>query len=207
MRRIEGMLVRDFEAGPGEEVDALRARSEGVAESLADIEEEIAALRLLAAELGAETERHRREISGPLVERLARLAERLWPDAAVALTPELEVARLARTGREEVPAAISQGTHEQLAVLARLAYADMLKGDGAGAPIILDDPFVYSDDARLDRLFEVIAEAATRHQIIILTCHARAFEPLVTRHGATPLAITADTAEGASGRTAPTAIA
>ena len=83
-----------------------------------------------------------------------------------------------------------------MAVLARLAYADMLATPGGTAPIILDDPFVYSDDGRLDKLFDVIADAATRHQVIVLTCHARAFEPLVTRHGARRLDF--ETPEGIS---------
>lgn len=196
MRRIEGQLQRDFEDGPGEEANALRARLEALEAEIADVEEEIAALKLLNEELTAETERHRRQISGPLARRLAGLAATLWPDAEVALTPELQIAHLARKGAEEALGAISAGTHEQLAVLARLAYADMLATAGGTAPIILDDPFVYSDDGRLDKLFDVIADAATRHQVIVLTCHARAFEPLVTRHGARRLDF--ETPEGAS---------
>jgi energy-coupling factor transporter ATP-binding protein EcfA2 len=184
MRRIEGQLLRDFEDGPGEEVSALTARLEALDGEIANLEEEVAALKLLQDELGAATERHRREISGPLAGRLADLAAGLWPEAEIALTPELEIAQLARAGASETPAAVSVGTHEQLAVLARLAYADMLATAGTAVPVILDDPFVYSDDTRLDELFNVIADAATRHQIIILTCHARAFEPLIARHNA-----------------------
>jgi chromosome segregation ATPase len=182
--RIDGQLMRDFEDGPGEEAAALRNRLETLENDVADLNQEVQALKLLQDELSAETERHRREISGPLAGRLARLAAGLWPEAQVALTPELEIAELARAGASETPAAISVGTHEQLAVLARLAYADMLASSGVTLPIILDDPFVYSDDTRLDKLFDVIAEAATRHQIIVLTCHTRAFEPLLTRHDA-----------------------
>ncbi len=184
MRRIEGQLLRDFEDGPGEEVAALTARLQALDGEIADLEEEVAALKLLQDELAAATERHRREISGPLAARLAGLAAGLWPEAEIALTPELEIAKLARAGASETPAAVSVGTHEQLAVLARLAYADMLATAGTAVPVILDDPFVYSDDTRLDALFSVIADAATRHQIIILTCHARAFEPLIARHNA-----------------------
>jgi hypothetical protein len=184
MRRIEGQLQRDFEDGPGEEANALRARLEALEAEITDVEGEIAALKLLNDQLTGETERHRREISGPLARRLAGLAATLWPDAEVALTPDLQIAHLARQGAAEAPTAISQGTHEQLAVLARIAYADMLATAGGTAPIILDDPFVYSDDGRLDKLFDVIADAAMRHQVIVLTCHARAFEPLVSRHSA-----------------------
>lgn len=33
----------------------------------------------------------------------------------------------------------------------------------------------YSDDARLDLMLEILSEAATRMQVILLTCRDRAF--------------------------------
>ena len=41
--------------------------------------------------------------------------------------------------------------------------------------LILDDPLVYSDDGRLDTMIEILTEASTRMQIILLTCRDRAF--------------------------------
>lgn len=41
--------------------------------------------------------------------------------------------------------------------------------------LILDDPLVYSDDARLDLMIDILNEAATRMQVILLTCCDRAF--------------------------------
>lgn len=37
------------------------------------------------------------------------------------------------------------------------------------------DPLVYSDDGRLDTMIEMLTEASTRMQIIVLTCRERAF--------------------------------
>ncbi|MEG8019602.1 MULTISPECIES: hypothetical protein [Sphingomonas] len=41
--------------------------------------------------------------------------------------------------------------------------------------LILDDPLVYSDDTRLNLLTEMLTDAATRMQVILLTCRDCAF--------------------------------
>jgi len=41
--------------------------------------------------------------------------------------------------------------------------------------IVLDDALVYSDDDRLEVMTDILAEAAKRMQIILLTCRAKAF--------------------------------
>jgi uncharacterized protein YhaN len=73
---------------------------------------------------------------------------------------------------------LSRGTQEQLGVLTRLAFADMLLDRGFPVSLILDDPLVYSDDARLDAMTEILTEAGKRMQVIVLTCRERAFRHL-----------------------------
>jgi uncharacterized protein YhaN len=51
----------------------------------------------------------------------------------------------------------------------------MLLDQGCPVSLILDDPLVYSDDARLDLMVEILSEAADRMQVILLTCRDRAF--------------------------------
>ena len=79
-----------------------------------------------------------------------------------------------RGGVSEGCGDLSKGTQEQLAVLTRLAFADMLLEQGAPVSLILDDPLVYSDDDRLDIMIEILMEAASRMQVILLTCRDRA---------------------------------
>ena len=62
-----------------------------------------------------------------------------------------------------------------MALLTRIAFADMLQEQGKPVSLILDDPLVYSDDTRLDLMTDIITEAATRMQVILLTCRDRAF--------------------------------
>jgi len=190
-QRIGGMLARDFEDDALDAAPELSGRLVELQDRKQDLEQHIAALKLLAQELTDETARRRREISKPLSSRLSALASRVWPAAEIGVEADLSVGRLIRQGRPEVPEAVSSGTREQVAILSRLAYAGMLAGSGEAAPLILDDPLVFSDDARLERLFDVIADAAKWHQVIILTCHERAFAPLISDYGATRLAVRA----------------
>ena len=72
----------------------------------------------------------------------------------------------------------SIGTQEQLAVLTRLAFADLLVDQGRPATIILDDALVYSDDDRIESMFDVLTRAAERMQILVFTCRRRLFSQL-----------------------------
>lgn len=63
---------------------------------------------------------------------------------------------------------LSAGTRDSAYLSLRLALADMLFG-GCGVPMILDDAFVRIDDSRLKMMSGALAEAAKKHQIIIMT--------------------------------------
>ena len=189
MRHIEGMLAQSFADGSGSDVPELEDRLAEIGERLRHTERHIAALRLLVEELELETSQRRDAIARPLAQRMTRLAARIWPDVTVPFSADLTVDGVTRGGQTEAADRISAGTREQLAVLARLAYAGLLSQVGETVPVILDDPLVFSDDDRLDVLFSTLADEATRQQIIVLTCHERAFEPLVTHYGATRLSL------------------
>ena len=74
-----------------------------------------------------------------------------------------------------------------VAGLTRCAFAELLLAQGQPVSLILDDPFAYSDDARLDLMIDILNEISERMQVIVLTCRDRAF-----RHvPATRLAINA----------------
>jgi uncharacterized protein YhaN len=44
--------------------------------------------------------------------------------------------------------------------------------------VVLDDALVFSDDQRIEQMFEILAGAAAKLQIIVLTCRERVFEGL-----------------------------
>ncbi|ARW11117.1 AAA family ATPase [Acetobacter ascendens] len=114
---------------------------------------------------------------GPLVKTMQPAFSALFPGAELEMDADFGVAALSRNQREDV-ADLSDGTREQIAVLVRLGFAEMLHGRGVPAILVLDDALSFADPMRLERLFDVLAEAATRFQILIFTCHAQLFAPL-----------------------------
>jgi uncharacterized protein YhaN len=74
------------------------------------------------------------------------------------------------------------GTQEQIAVLVRLAFAEMLVEQGYPATVVLDDALVFSDDRRMGRMFDILNMAAQRVQIIVFTCREQLFEGIGGRH-------------------------
>lgn len=59
-----------------------------------------------------------------------------------------------------------------------IAFADMLVDSGKPAIIILDDALACSDGDRLERMFDLLREAASRTQILIFTCRGELFTRL-----------------------------
>ncbi len=112
----------------------------------------------------------------PLAARLKPYVQSLLPDAEPEVTPEFGIAALHRgQPASERFEQLSDGTREQIAVLARLAFAQMLKEQGMPALVVLDDALVFSDQQRLARMFGILEKAAETLQIIILTCREDRF--------------------------------
>ena len=99
----------------------------------------------------------------------------MLPDCELTFSEDLGLERVKRVGVAEDCASLSRGTQEQLAVLTRIAFADMLLEQGKPVSLIFDDPLVYSDDGRLDTMIEILSEVATRMQVILITSRDRAF--------------------------------
>jgi DNA repair exonuclease SbcCD ATPase subunit len=191
-----------------EEIVALRARiaqegGNGLDEQIATadrereglLQEQAACLhetRVLALLLDALTtaEREAKErYLAPVVRRVTPYLQSLFPGAAIACDESLRITGITREvlGAEDFDR-LSDGTQEQVAVLARLAFAEMLIDQGKPAMVILDDALAYSDPERMERMFDVLAQAAAKMQILILTCR----EDLFARLGATVVELTRD---------------
>ncbi|WAC47231.1 hypothetical protein OVA03_10995 [Asticcacaulis sp. SL142] len=50
--------------------------------------------------------------------------------------------------------------------------------NGRPAPVILDDALVYSDDDRIEKMFNALHRQAMDQQIIVFSCRQRAFSNL-----------------------------
>ena len=115
----------------------------------------------------------------PVVQRITPYLQRLFPGAGIHCDENFQITAVARdTGHKERFEGLSDGTQEQIAVLTRLAFADMLLDSGRPAMVMLDDALAYSGSDRLERMFDVLTEASTRMQILILTCRGELFTRL-----------------------------
>ena len=147
--------------------------------SLARIEHEVAVLTRLEGALQAARTEARERYFEPIVKELKPLLQLLWPDAELTWGEEsLLPHALVRDGRTEPIDILSGGTQEQVALLVRLAFARMLARAGRVAPVILDDALVFTDDDRIERMFDALHRQSGDLQIIVLTCRQRAFRAL-----------------------------
>jgi len=172
--------VIESEGGKGLASLAATAAEEADAatQALARLDEEAATIKLLKDVLDEARAEASRTFVGPVARRARVHIERLFPGADLSFDEELGLASVTRAGQSEACGTLSKGTQEQLAVLTRLAFADMLLEQGMPVSLILDDPLVYSDDGRLDLMTEILEDASQRMQVILLTCRDRAFRHL-----------------------------
>ena len=164
--------------GLGEKVEQKHGEREAATEELKRLDLNAKAWKLLRDTL-QQAEREAKEIFlAPVTERLQPYMNLVFPDTKLQLDEEgMEITALHRT-HDEPFASLSIGTREQIAVLARLALADLLREKGKPVVLILDDALVNCDDERFKRMAIALRKAAENVQIIILTCHEARYQAL-----------------------------
>ncbi len=116
-----------------------------------------------------------RQLQAPLQRHLNRYLQLLFPQASLEVDELLMPGRLVRNRGQGTEAgefeALSFGAREQMGLISRLAYADLLKEADKPTLIILDDALVHSDEQRLIQMKRILFDAGQRHQILLFTCH------------------------------------
>ena len=143
------------------------------------LKREIEVLDLLSTTLrSAESEAKERYLA-PVLSHIRPYLRLLFPNAEISMDEDLNIVGMSRdAGYEERFDRLSMGTQEQIAVLVRLAFAEMLVEQGAPAAVILDDALAFSDDQRMRLMFDILSHAAQRLQIVVFTCREQLFEGL-----------------------------
>lgn len=133
------------------------------------------ALDHLLGKLEARRQALTRRLQAPLQKHLDRYLQLLFPGGRLEVDERLVPGALVRTGTRGPEAGdietLSFGAREQMGVIARLAYADLLREAGRPTLILLDDALVHSDEDRLAQMKRVLFDAAQRHQVLLFTCH------------------------------------
>ena len=147
-------------------------------EDLTRYRREVEVLDLLLSTLHEAERDAKRTFMSPVMKRVHPYLRTLFPTAELTMDENLNIVDIKRQGSEEDFQLLSIGTQEQIAVLIRLAFAQMLVEQGLPATVILDDALVYSDDVRMDKMFDILNVASNKIQVIILTCREKLFEGL-----------------------------
>ena len=164
-------------AGLDEAIQQKNRELELCQEEIRRSKREVDVLTLLLSTLrDAEREAKERYMS-PVVNRLRPYLQHLFPGADITIDENLEITGMLRErGYEEPFHHLSMGTQEQIAVLVRLAFAEMLVEQGQPATVVLDDALVFSDDHRMNNMFDILNISAKNIQVLIFTCREQLFE-------------------------------
>ncbi|HSH43067.1 MAG TPA: AAA family ATPase [Arenicellales bacterium] len=146
---------------------------------LARVEREAKVLTLLRDTLHTAEREAKEKYLSPVLNRVRPYLQFLFPGADIRIDEDLHITGVVRgDGHEEAFHHLSMGTQEQIAVLVRLAFAEMLVEQGHPATVVLDDALVFSDDRRIAGMFDILTRAARNVQILVLTCREQLFEDL-----------------------------
>jgi DNA repair exonuclease SbcCD ATPase subunit len=165
-------------SGVGEQLAEAAALTEQLQRRKAELSLRADALAMLADVLVEERDKTIQRLQAPLLGRLDHYVRKLFPQADISLHDNLAPAAFNRNGWAAELRQLSFGTQEQLGILCRLAYADLLREAQVPTLLILDDAVVHTDSARRDRIKRALLDAVERHQILIFTCHPEAWDDL-----------------------------
>jgi DNA repair exonuclease SbcCD ATPase subunit len=158
----------------------------------ARIERHLAALRLLRETIESCRRDARETFLAPVKRAMKPYLHTLFPGADAEIDERFLIGGVQRSSPEIEPfASLSDGTREQIAIIVRLAFGRLVAERGRPVPVVLDDALVFSDDERIERMFDVLMQAAEQQQILMLTCRGRAFQSC----GGRPLVIEPDAAD------------
>ena len=170
-------------AGIDEDIEQKSRDLELAWDKLSRYEREANILSLLLSTLRAAEKEAKERYLSPVLNRVRPYLQILFPGADVVVDENLHIVGVVRDdGYEESFGRLSMGTQEQIAVLVRLAFAEMLVEQGHPATVVLDDALVFSDDRRMSRMFDILNMVAMRVQIIVLTCREQLFEAVGGNH-------------------------
>ncbi|MGJ7499467.1 AAA family ATPase [Variovorax sp. ZT5P49] len=180
--RLEAELEARGALGQEEAASEKRRELEHAARRCAELERRAKALDHLLKLLREKRSALARRLRAPLQKHLDHYLQILFPGAQVEVGDDLSPGRITRQGLRGAQSGafeeLSVGAREQMGVVARLAYADLLKEARKPTLLILDDALVNTDEDRLRQMKRVLYDAATRHQILIFSCHPEAWRDL-----------------------------
>lgn len=176
---LDGRIAISSDRAIEEIFEETRGKREAAEARTSVFQREVAALQILKQALEEARVAAKEQFFRPVMAELKPLLSLLLDEASITFDDTTLLPQsLARKGQDEDISSLSGGMREQLAILTRLAFARLLAKGGHPVPVILDDALVYSDDNRIERMFDALHRQANDIQILVFTCRQRAFEEL-----------------------------
>lgn len=180
--RLEADLEAKGALGQEEAAAEKQQELERVERRYAELDRRAKALNHLLKLLSEKRSALAQRLRAPLQKRLNHYLQILFPGASIEVGEDLSPGRITRIGTHGAETGdfeeLSVGAREQMGIVARLAYADLLQEAGKPTLLILDDALVHTDTERLHQMKRVLYDAAARHQILIFSCHPQAWQDL-----------------------------
>ncbi len=172
---IELELVAVGHRGLAEEKEQAEHQLVSDSTEIERMSQHIGSLGLLCKILNEEIQKTKELVVKPLSEAMRPYLKILFPDSEPVIDENFNFQNIKRNGILEMFENLSIGTREQLAILIRLAYADLLAESGMLPIVVLDDALVNTDDERREKMKQILFRASQKYQIILLTCHGSAY--------------------------------
>jgi energy-coupling factor transporter ATP-binding protein EcfA2 len=173
--QVEAALAAAGAQGLEEELTQALSANQQAQRRASELRRRADALDHLLHKLNQRRQALTRRLQAPLQKHLDRYLQLLFPSGRVEVDENLVPGALTRSGPRGPEAGdfdtLSFGAREQMGVISRLAYADLLQEAGRPTLIILDDALVHSDSQRLAQMKRALFDAAQRHQVLLFTCH------------------------------------
>jgi hypothetical protein len=176
--RLQSELRVSGGLGLGERKDELQARLAAAKLEAGRIERQAKTLDLLLRVLLGAESAAKEQFLRPVTERVQGYLKILLPGTELAFDDNINIVGLRRGATVEPFQSLSVGTREQLAVLTRLAFAELLQEHGRPAAVLLDDAIVFADDERFERMLRILDRASEKLQVIVFTCREGDYRPL-----------------------------
>lgn len=142
-----------------------------------ELARQYAVARLSAAVIRRAIERYRDHNENPLVARanelFSRFTEGTYAELFVDVDDKGRGCLVARTNNRVIHTMeqMSKGTREQLFLALRIAAIERYVERSGPVPVLFDDVFIESDDARCAQIFAALGELSQQTQVIVLTHH------------------------------------
>ncbi|AHW63774.1 hypothetical protein CGLY_06645 [Corynebacterium glyciniphilum AJ 3170] len=165
-------------SGVAERLEAASARLQRAQRTEERVSQQAQAADTLHRAVQSARDDARRRYEAPYRASVESLARTLYGRAvSIEFDDDLSISRRVLDATALDAAQLSGGAREQLAILSRLAVADIV-GRGEGVPVVIDDALGFSDTARIHRMNVVLSQLAKTNQIIILTCDPARFDSI-----------------------------